>query len=289
MPDYFVGVDGGATKSVVVVADSMGKIIGKAQGSSANIRISTANSWTAIRAALNTILTQAGLEQARLNMHAVLGLAGCEVPSAYQAFIAMTHPFKSLTVVSDAHIACVGAHAGGNGSIIVVGTGVVGYQIHNEHVKKVSGWGFPHDDIGGGAWLGLAAVRHALQAYDNRAQPSVLSSLVWQHFDNELQPFITWANQANSTQFAQLAPLVVQAAQGGDAQASTLLKQAAQAISAIYSAFDPSTQSVSLIGGIAPFLTPYLEAELLAKLVPAQAPPEEGALLLAQRYFYEHK
>ncbi len=81
-----------------------------------------------------------------------MGLAGCEAKSAYETFLQQPHlsliwPYFQMRMrLVQAPIWVK------NGSIIIIGTGVVGYQIEGHHNSKVSGWGFPHDDIGSGAW-----------------------------------------------------------------------------------------------------------------------------------------
>ncbi len=44
--------------------------------------------------------------------------------------------------MTDAHAACIGAHNGADGAIIIIGTGVVGYQTQNGEGVQVGGWGF---------------------------------------------------------------------------------------------------------------------------------------------------
>ncbi len=57
--------------------------------------------------------------------------------------------------------------------------------------------GFPHDDEGGGAWLGLQAVRLTFQWLDHRLEKAPLMTDVFAYFDNDLNHFVTWANPRN--------------------------------------------------------------------------------------------
>ena len=47
----FIGVDGGATKSIVRVEDETGRLLGKEIGGPANIRLSVDQSWQSIHSA----------------------------------------------------------------------------------------------------------------------------------------------------------------------------------------------------------------------------------------------
>lgn len=292
---FFIGVDGGATKCTVRVEDETGHMLGKAVSGPANIRISVPMAWQSIHSALENVLQTLGikLNDSAYRFHAGVGIAGSEIGPAYKSFLTFPHKFHSLAVTHDAHAACLGAHGGKDGALIIAGTGTAGYQIEGKNSAKVSGWGFPHDDIGGGAWLGLEAARVALQAQDGRAPSSGLAKAVLAHFGDNLDRFVSWSNQANSTAFAELAPLVVQLGNAGDAAALNLLRCAAKAIDAVGSALQAKQQDKSvtlpcaMVGGIAPFLEPHLGNVLRGRLVACQLPPEAGAILYLRQVMAE--
>ena len=286
--DIFIGIDGGGTKSKIRVEDGAGKLIGHAVGGPANIRLSVENSWQSIYKALDEILASANisLNDGTHDFHVGLGLAGCEVKEAYHDFLNQPHPFTTIELVTDAHVACVGAHGGRDGSIIIVGTGVVGYQVQAGKGTKVSGWGFPHDDLGGGAWLGLEAVRLTFQWLDHRVEKSPLVEDVFAFFNNDLENFVSWANRANSTEFARIAPVVINHAQQEELAAVRLMKKAAHAVDRVSVALT-KTQDESdtplqccLFGGIAPFIEPFLSEDVRANLVPREGDANGGAILM---------
>lgn len=287
---YFLGVDGGATKCTVRLEDEAGNVLGQAVSGPANIRLSAMAAWQSIFTALEKISHEATitLNRGHCQIHAGIGIAGCEIAEAYQAFIQATHPFATLEVIHDAEAACLGAHAGKDGALIIAGTGVVGFLMEAGLSSKVAGWGFPQDDAGSGAWLGLQAVSETLRWQDGRRSASLLAEAVFKQFGEQLDDLVAWANQANSTAFAELAPLVIQTARAGDAAAKQLLQAAAREIDGVAVALTTKQkhpdQSLpcAMIGGIAPFLMPYLSDSLQAKLVKAQLPPEAGAILFAR-------
>lgn len=284
----FVGVDGGATKCIVRVENEAGQLLGREASGPANIRISPAQAWDSIRTALHAILKPLNISLDRpQNFHVGMGLAGCEVMDAYRTFIQQNNIFSSLVVTSDAHTACLGAHNGGDGAIIIAGTGVVGFQVEQGETSKIGGWGFPHDDIGGGAWIGLQAMIIALQTLDGRLPQSPLAKAVSKHFNNDFNAMVSWANQANSTAFAELAPIVITHTQAGDAAATQILQQAAIAIEKVANALSAKQNTneilpCTLVGGIAPFLEPYLSQTLRARLRKALATPDAGAVMLVR-------
>lgn len=287
MKQLYLGVDGGATKCFVRLEDEAGQVLGTGRGGSANIRLSVDASWQSIEHALNEALAplQLTLREAAPYIRAGMGLAGCEIQEALTAFIEKAPSFQELKITSDAHTACLGAHAGQAGAILIAGTGVVGYHLQDGQIARVSGWGFPHDDQGGGAWLGLEAMKIALQWQDGRMGASSLAKAVDAHFYHDAKAMIDWANQATSTQFATLAPLVIREAKAGDPGALQCLQQAALALDSVSNALiakqKPGSKPLPcvLIGSIAPHLLPYLSPATQARLVEGQYSPEVGAIL----------
>ncbi len=285
--DIFIGIDGGGTKSKIRIENSAGQLLGQAVSGPANIRLSVDGTWQAIFQGLEEALQSSGisLDNSHYRFHAGMGLAGCEVKEAYHEFLQRPHPFATLKVYTDAHTACLGAHKGKDGAIIIVGTGVVGYQIEKDSHFKVSGWGFPHDDMGGGAWLGLEAARLTFQWLDHRVEKSPLVEDVFAFFNKDLDYFSTWANRANSSEFARLAPLVINHAQQEETAALRLMKKAGHAVDQVSHALikmqinQEKLLPCSLFGGIAPFIEPFLGEELRSRLVAREADATIGAIL----------
>ena len=287
--DIFIGVDGGATKTVVRVEDARGRLLGEARSGAASIRLSVTGSWQSILDGVEAALAQAGLrlDDAHCRFFCGAGLAGTEIPSARERFVNTPHPFARLVLKSDAHAACLGAHGGADGAVIAIGTGVVAYRIHRGQERQISGWGFPHGDEGSGAWLGLEALRLTLHWLDGRHPASPLLDSVFQHFHRDQTQLVTWANQTSASQFAQLAPLVVEHVELGTPLAVALIRRAATEIERIGSALAQLDQGqplpCSLLGGMAPFIEPWLSAELHSRLRPRLGDAVAGALLMIRR------
>lgn len=287
--DIFIGVDGGATKCIVRVENEAGAVLGQQEGGAATIRFSPEKAWQIIFNLLESIIKS---DFGKVRLHTVMGLAGCEMKAAHDAFCA--HPFSArfhtLKVVSDAYIACLGAHAGKNGAIIIAGSGVVGFKLVGHQSVKVGGFGFPHDDEGSGAWMGLRAIRVTLKWLDGRAAGSGLAKAIYEHFNRDVNMILQFVNEATPTAFATLAPLVIQQYQQGDEAALTILKKAAGMIDEVTMAlstvepYDPALR-FSLLGGLSPFLKPFLNEKWRSQFHAPLASPEVGAILLARKLY----
>src|SRR3546814_20233862 len=92
-----------------------------------------------------------------------------------QQIHALDFPFANVQLTSDSIIANLGAHMGGDGAILILGTGSVGLLTRGEDSLSIGAYGFPISDQGSGAALGLCAISHALRTLDGRPQPTQLS------------------------------------------------------------------------------------------------------------------
>lgn len=289
--DIFIGIDGGGSKTKALVADYAFNIMGEGIGGPANIRLSVETSWNSIYEAIGNALKNSGIELAdsSYSFHIGMGLAGISVLKAKEAFLATPHPFRTLILESDAHIACLGAHDGKDGAIIIIGTGVIGYLIENSKCFRVGGWGFPHADTGGGAWLGMEAVRLTFKAIDGAIEKSALLDNIFARFNNNLSDFVGWANSAKSTDFAALVPIVTEFAIKNDLYGVSLLKQAAEEIAMVYNSLRNKSNAKKLkcylLGGLAKHTYDYLPNKEDIQVADAKKTPDKGALYMLKVRF----
>lgn len=291
MQTLFIGIDGGASKTEVRIEDSAGGVLGHAIGGPSNIRLSVEESWRSIYSAIEKALQPQNIalkNNSTHQFHVAMGLAGSEVKSARETFLQHAHPFATLQLTTDAHIACLGAHGSHDGAIIIAGTGVIGYQIEKNQNTKVGGWGFPHDDVGSGAWIGMQAVRATLKWQDKRADISPLVEDIFNFFNNDLEQLSHWANSANSSEFARIAPFVVRHSERQEKIAVNIMQNAARAIDEISAGLLKLQQEQStplpcaLFGGISSFLKPWLSETLRARLVQGKGDAVSGAMFMAR-------
>src|SRR5258708_20417725 len=93
-------------------------------GAPANIRLGMDQSFASVLQATSRCMSQAGLSPRDFGrIVACLALAGAIEPSDLDAARRHKHPYRKAVFVTDAQAACVGAHGGRNGGIIVTSTG----------------------------------------------------------------------------------------------------------------------------------------------------------------------
>lgn len=192
--------------------------------------------------------------------------------------------FASLALVEDTLIACLGAHGGRDGGIVIAGTGSVGFGIVGDRTVRVGGYGFPISDEGSGADLGLEAMRRVMRAFDAREPTTPLLAELSSRFGDDAANMIGWMDQAGATDYAVLAARVAHHALVGDAVAVELLSHAAARIEALVDALHGAgVPRVSLVGGLATVLEPRMSTGARDRMVPTEGDALAGALILARR------
>src|SRR5262249_39540870 len=134
-----LGVDGGGTNCRARMTDVEGTILGEGIAGPANIRFGVEASLAAVISAAERCLEQAGERHCRDCIVACLALAGAGGPASAAAARTAAHPFFDVILPSDARAACIGAHAGQDGGIIIVGTGSIGWASIRGHDYRVGG------------------------------------------------------------------------------------------------------------------------------------------------------
>ena len=198
------------------MVDASGHVLAESISGPSNIRLSVPEAVCSIEEGFSQCLKTAGIPYAKKKNYlfrAGIGLAGYEVKSAREEFFKTQSPFDFLALESDATIACLGAHDGKNGSIVIAGTGVVGLKISRGKKHQIGGWGFPHGDEGGGAWLGLEAVKKCLHAIDHKEKDSLFMQELREQIGSQKEAMTQWACNSNATDYASLTPLIVKHAE----------------------------------------------------------------------------
>jgi glucosamine kinase len=281
----FIGIDGGGTNCRARIRDGPGRLLGEGIGGSANILLDMELVWNSILTACREALRQAGLpEEAMARGHIGLGLAGAAQRRAVERVVSRPHPFRAMAIETDAHIAWLGAFGGGDGAIVIIGTGSCGYGVFNGQSVYVGGWGFEISDEGSGATLGREALRRAIWALDGRMAATGLSDAVLARLNGNPEKIVDWASEARPSDYAGLAPMILDYAKRGDPLGIELVTAAANAVAQIgHRLLDLGAPALCLFGGLAEPLRPWLPPVLLRAIVPPLSDPLEGAIALARQ------
>jgi glucosamine kinase len=280
-----LGVDGGGTRCRARLCSPAGGILGEAEAGPANIRLGLDQAFAQVAEAAARCLALADLprdDQTRIV--ACLALAGASEPTSLTAAQAKSHPFRKALIITDAHAACLGAHAGGDGGVVIVGTGTVGWAVLNGRSYRVGGWGLPISDEGSGAWLGCEALRRTLWAHDGRFAWSALLREIFSEFGNDPHRIVRWTATASPGGFAAFAARIVHHAAEADQHAIDLLETAARHVDALAEGLMTiGAERIALVGGLAQFVESRLSKKTKSHLVVPAGDALQGALSLALR------
>ena len=281
---WFLGVDGGGSGCRVRLVDGEGRERGDGIGGATNIRLGLEAAWASILGATDQALAKAGLERDALpRIHAGLGLAGITNANDVGRVRAAGPGFASIAVETDAHTACLGAFAGQDGAIIIIGTGSVGYAIVRGEPHSIGGWGFEVSDQGSGADIGREAVRAALLSYDGLGPSSDFTAGVMKRLGGHPPQVVAWANTARPRDYGEFARDALGFARLGDPVASGILERAADHICIFIRRLRGlGAARICLMGGLGPALEAWLPPWAQAVLAKPQGDAVEGAILMAR-------
>jgi len=281
----FLGVDGGGTSCRARVETTDGIVLGQGLAGPAATRFGIEASFAAIKTAAEGAIAEARLTPDQIaRMPAAVGVAGLGRKGTLEQFEAIPHPFASFRFATDGVIACLGAHGGRDGAIVICGTGSCGLGRVEGRELRVGGYGFPISDEGSGADLGLHAVRLALRAFDGRHQTSALMRAVMARFQEDPMEAVAWMDRATATDYATFAPLVLRHADQGDPVGRRIVQAAAEDVDGLVRALiERGAPRVSLIGGLSSAMEAWLAPDVRRRLSPAVGDAVSGALFLAGR------
>lgn len=280
---YYLGIDAGGSNCRARLIDEGGTVIGEGRSGPANARAGIEALYETLEETAGRALAHAGITaEQRATIHAGMGIAGISRPGVLDALADLDFGFASVTYATDAQIANLGAHAGQDGAILIIGTGSAAQLRVQGRDFTIGGYGFPISDEGSGAALGLSAMRHALRALDGRTRKTPLSAAVTERFDHDTAQAIAWMDQATPRDYGMLAPLVMEYAEADDVIARSIVEHAANHIERfIETIFERGATRCSLVGGLAPRMRPWLRARTVERLSDAVGDPLDGALRLA--------
>lgn len=283
---YFLGIDGGATRSRARLRDSSGVMLSQTSGPAANVYVDFAGALAAARAVMAQAVQQAGLAPLGARRVCVgLGLAGLSTDAEaarVAADLGALAGVASVRAANDAVTACLGAHGGADGGIVISGTGSAGLARVGGRESVIGGRGFLLGDDGSAARIGADAMRAALRAFDGLGPPTELTRSLMRRFADDADAAVQWALTAKPGDYGALAPLVLDAAGAGDAIARPIVEAAAVALAALTRAIQRlGAERVALVGGLGQSLRPRLPADLAATLREPLFDATDGAILLA--------
>lgn len=300
MPDVFVGVDGGGTRTRVLLTDADGNEVGRGDGSATLVdRDHPGKTAVLLDTIVRRTIDEADVPRPVTAMWAGLAGAGQErVRSRLQEELAglSSDLIRTIGIGTDVDAAVQDAFGTAPGIVLIAGTGSVVLVSRPDGTRfTVGGWGARLGDEGSGYALAMSALRAILRAHDGRAQPTRLVGLLDTLGLERPEELIDWIAQASKREVAALAPTVVRFADEGDDVAARLKNESVSELRRLlYAAVTrlgddlPSVREVALVGGLVKPDRPLrADAERVVfdlglRIVDRDVIPERGAAALAR-------
>jgi N-acetylmuramic acid 6-phosphate etherase len=286
--EKILGVEGGGTKTAWVLVERDGadlRILNQGKLPPSNFRLVTPDRLRTIFSELPKQIDRAGVF-----------LAGCalEDQPALSHICAEIWPSAKIITGNDRDSGLAAALGRGEGIVVNAGSGSSVTGRRGDKIEKAGGWGHILGDAGGGYFLVIQALRFILSEYDlHRGEVQFTAKILRALCLNNLDELVRWAQTADKMEIALLAPVVFEAAAGGDARVMEIIEEGARVLGeyteAVASRLRLLAPKVVLMGGLFHRDSIYTHAfrRRLKKNLPdarvatAERPPELGAAWLA--------
>lgn len=229
-PDrFYLGIDGGGTKTLAIVVDQHGNERGRAVSGSANY--SAVGLERAVAHVFAAAEEAAHLTDTHLPLNAAwLGLAGIDRPADCDVLLPHFRPLaRRIHLTNDAEL-LLGALPGRTGVALIAGTGSIAIGRNaTGTATRAGGWGHILGDEGSGYDIGRRALVAAARFADGRGEPTLLLPRILRAWGltaaNELIDRVY--HHEDKATIAQVAPLVLQTAREDDPIARRITRRAA--------------------------------------------------------------
>jgi len=302
MRSTLVAVDGGNSKTEVVVCDTDGRVLARTRGPGTNHQ--TAGGFGTTLRRLDALVSAALRQAGRTEPPALAAvyLAGADLPAEIatltEAVAAAGWAEKSI-VDNDAPALLRAGTDAADAVAVVCGAGIncVGRAADGRTVRFPA-LGTLSGDWGGGGDIGLLALWHACRAEDGRGPATMLVDAVAAHFGQATAADVAAAahlDAAFAERLGELSPLVFAAATAGDAVARSVVVRQGEEVVALAGAalrrlgLARAPATVVLGGGVLRSRDPVLFGVIhdglravapRAEVTVVTAPPVLGAALL---------
>lgn len=286
---YYLGVDGGGTKTTAVVSDENGNIIGRAVGRTINYY---SNPYEVTRDNFKAIIDELGVSDFASVCIGMSALSDKADEQTARKFTDGIITAEKVIMTSDIEIALNACGCDGARAVLICGTGSMAAAVNADgEIIHAGGWGYLLGDEGSGYCVALNAIKKILRCIDEK-KSDILIDLFKKFFgvesdDDILEKFYNPPIQRD--ELAAFCKCVFEAMRGGSGIAEDVIKkEAAEAVSLSESILSklPENSPLYLFGGLFennPEYVEFLNAGLgrTAELLPYT--PVIGAVLDAVR------
>lgn len=301
---FFIGIDGGGSKTKCVICDESLNILSKGLSGPSNfLTIGTSKVADTILHLIIDCCSKQNIPLSEIN-GIVLGTTGAGRESDASKLenkllkLAGSKRIKlnAFKVVSDARIALEGAFTGKAGSILISGTGSIMFgKDKSGNIFRVGGLGRLIGDEGSGLTLGRKGLNILAKFYDGRIISTILKDKIESNFKITNQNELITKVYSKELEIQNIAPYVISSAEEGDEACKEILDKETDElilhIMAMDQKLNEENMKIVFIGGT--ITSENLYSKMLKKKIKLyfpkiivqqpDYPPEIGAIILAKQ------
>lgn len=235
---YFLGFDGGGTKTECVLVGSDGRVLARATGGPSNpVRSGYTRAWFSLSESADMVMSRQKITSSDIRgVCAGIGGAGrSSVERKLSQFFERSFPNAEVEVTTDLEIALDAAFGTGEGIVLVAGTGsaALGRSALGREARA-GGRGPWFSDEGSGFDIGRRALAAVLLADEGRGPTTALTDLIFVYLQaRNWDAIVDQVSKESDLVFPRLFPLVAQVADAGDAVAREILSAAAYSLASL--------------------------------------------------------
>lgn len=301
---YFVGIDGGGTKTDCIITDEHYNQLYSLKGGPLNLltALPSESSRTIIQF-INSCLSKLNITLAHIDCIGI-GAAGAgriEDSEKLELNLKDLLPYSiKLKVFTDAEAALEGAFNGKPGCILISGTGsIILGKDQNGIIHRCGGFGKIIGDEGSGYMLGKKGLIAAVKEFDGRGEKSLITALLKDKYQIESGQDVINAVYKNNLNISGVAPLVLASAGSNDIVAMRIIDEETEEllflISCIMKKLKKENIQISFAGSLISTINVFsttLKNKLAAsfKLIKIKEPeysPAMGAIFITKNKFTE--
>lgn len=295
-PVYYLGVDGGGTKTEFVLTDKEGNVLNRyLLGSGNPVDIGIERTLDVLNTGIMNVCANIPFRK----ISAFVGLAGGTTGDYKQQIYEFLrkYNFGCINNGSDVQNAVAGALGDKDGIVVIMGTGDIAFSQIDKTLYRTGGFGYLFDEGGSGYSIGRDAILASLKAEEGTGKKTILSNIIAQKFEsNSVFNVLSKLYIGGKREIASFAPDVFDAYKKGDMVAKEIIEKNMQQITVL---IDDATRhfenkdkiDVVLVGGIAkksdiilPIINKYINHKDRYNFSIYDAPTVNGALVLAREY-----
>jgi N-acetylglucosamine kinase len=237
MTQFFVSVDGGATKTLAICYDETGLIYGSGAAGPSNYRNTSVDlARKNLGFAVSNAISRAGLDKRQIQKFtfALAGVKDSEKSTEIiKDFVNRIELGSIISLFNDGEAGFNCRFPGQDGIIAAPGTGMISYGKRGVLFERASGWGWFLGDEGGAFYISRRAMQECTNIYDGRLgiESKLPEKLMKYYSVDEPRKLVTEVYSAplDIRRIAAFAQTVGNLANEGDKLAMKLLKEAAYA------------------------------------------------------------